>query len=97
MFFPGSRYAAAGTYQATRAGRHRRHRHPHPAAGPRPVLGWHRRGEGERLDLHRPTFLNDPTPAWMLVRGQRRVYRTRWPRTSLAIPAATPAAGRLGG
>lgn len=66
MFFPGSRYAAADTYDATdAAGRAVRLAKPRlPAA--RPLRGFHPRTEGQRLDLIAARFLNDPTAFWAL-------------------------------
>ena len=66
MFFPGSRYAQAGTYQVTTADGTvvTVTRLPLPAG--RPVLGWFRRSAGERLDLLAANFIGDPTAAWGL-------------------------------
>ncbi|MFD9452423.1 hypothetical protein ACFWBC_04925 [Streptomyces sp. NPDC059985] len=66
MFHTGSRYAGAGTYQVTRPDGSvvLATRLPVPAA--LPVTGWHRRTEGERLDLLAAHYLGDPTAAWML-------------------------------
>ena len=66
MFFPGSRYAAAGTYQATRTDGTAVTVTRIPLPAPRQVLGWHPRGEGDRLDLIAHRYLNNPTQAWML-------------------------------
>lgn len=66
MFLPNSRYAEAGTYEVTlpdgtsvtvvRA----------PAPARDAVVGWHRRDDGERLDLVAHRFLGDATAGWRL-------------------------------
>lgn len=66
MFTSDSRYAEAGTYQValpdgrvvtvTRA--------PRPA--PTRLVGWHRRGDGERLDVIAHQHLRDATRTWVL-------------------------------
>jgi hypothetical protein len=66
MFFPGSRYENAGTYKvtlpdgtvvlATRL--------PLAAAGP--LIGFHRRLQGQRLDHLAAHYLTDPTAFWRL-------------------------------
>ena len=66
MFFPGSRYEGAETYQT--AGPDGRPvsvvkcRLPAPA----PVRGFHRRAAGHRLDLIASRFVDDPTAFWVL-------------------------------
>ena len=66
MFFPGSRYAAAGTCQAVRADGTVVTVTCIPLPVPRSVLGWHQRAEGERLDLIAYHYLKDPAQAWVL-------------------------------
>jgi hypothetical protein len=66
MFFSGSRYASAGSYQAARADGTLVTVTRIPLPTPRAVLGWHRRGEGERLDLIAYRYLKDPAQAWIL-------------------------------
>jgi len=66
MFFTGSRYAAAGTCQATLADGTVVTVTRIPLPVPRPVLGWHLRTEGERLDLIAYQYLKDPARAWIL-------------------------------
>jgi hypothetical protein len=66
MFFPGSRYEHLGTYQITLAdGRVVTVTRLHQPTS-RPVLGWHRRQEGQRLDVLAFHFLNDATATWEL-------------------------------
>ncbi|MEV5700697.1 MULTISPECIES: hypothetical protein [Streptomyces violaceoruber group] len=66
MFHSTSRYAGAGTYEVTRPDGTvvLATRLPLPTAVP--VAGWHRRSEGERLDLLAGHYLEDPTASWML-------------------------------
>jgi len=66
MFIATSRYADAGTYQVTlsegtvvtvtRA----------PRRAEVQLVGWHRRSEGERLDILAHSYLRDATRAWLL-------------------------------
>ena len=89
MFFPGSRYASAGTYQATRADGTAVTVTRIPLPAPRPVLGWHRRGEGERLDLIAYQYLNNPTQAWILCEASNCVVPDALAAHDLiAIPGA---------
>ena len=66
MFDTNSRYAAAGTYQATLEDGSVVvvTRIPRPPS--RTPIGWYRRGEGERLDLIAYQFVKDATKAWAL-------------------------------
>jgi hypothetical protein len=66
LFFPGSRYAQAGTYQVTApdGSMITVTRLPLPVGGP--VLGFYRRSLGERLDLLAANYAGDPTAAWVL-------------------------------
>ena len=68
MFFPGSRYANAGTYQVTAPDGTTvtATRLPLPASSG--LLGWYKRAAAERLDLLALNFLGDPTgpEAWAL-------------------------------
>jgi len=66
MFFPGSRYEKAGTYTVTMADGStvKATRLPLPVA--RPLLGFHRRHEGQRLDLIASHYLADATTFWKL-------------------------------
>lgn len=66
MFFPGSRYIKLTTYQV---------RKPDgivitvtrlPMPGNPPLLGFHPRQTGQRLDLIASHFLNDATTFWQL-------------------------------
>ena len=66
MFFPGSRYQNAGTYTITKPDGTvvSVTRLPLPLA--RPLLGYHRRQEGQRLDLIAARYLSDATAFWQL-------------------------------
>jgi hypothetical protein len=66
VFSPGSRYANAGTYQVTTADGTVVTATRLPLPDPLPVLGWHRRTSGERLDLLAATYVGDATAAWTL-------------------------------
>ena len=89
MFFTGSRYADAGTYQATRADGTVATVTRIPLPTGRPVLGWHRRGEGERLDLIAYQYLKDPAQAWILCEANNAVVPDALAgRDLIAIPDA---------
>ncbi|HEV2956319.1 MAG TPA: hypothetical protein VGX95_09380 [Xanthobacteraceae bacterium] len=66
MFFPGSRYEHTGTYTVTRADGTMVAvaRLPLPLAAP--LLGYHRRLLGQRLDLIAFHHLADATTFWRL-------------------------------
>jgi hypothetical protein len=66
MFFAGSRYANAGTYTFTRADGSvvTLTRLPQPLANP--IIGYHRRQLGQRLDLIAYHYLSDATAFWRL-------------------------------
>jgi hypothetical protein len=66
MPFPGSRYANLGTYVVTTASgiAVSATRLPVPQGGP--IRGFHRRVEGQRLDLIANHYLADPTAFWRL-------------------------------
>jgi hypothetical protein len=66
MFFPGSRYEKTGTYQVTQPDGTvlKVAKPPLPLQGP--LLGFHRRLEGQRLDLIASHYLRDATAFWQL-------------------------------
>jgi hypothetical protein len=66
MFFPGSRYEKAGTYtvQEPAGAVVTVTRLPLPRAAP--LRGYHRRLEGQRLDLIAARYLADATTFWRL-------------------------------
>lgn len=66
MFFPGSRYLNAGTYTVTTSSGAvvAVTRLPQPRSAP--LLGYHRRLQGQRLDLIANRYVGDPTGFWQL-------------------------------
>jgi len=66
MFETNSRYAAAGIYQVTLADGSVAVVTRIPRPPTRKAIGWHRRDEGERLDVIAYEFLKDATRAWAL-------------------------------
>ncbi len=66
MFAPGSRYANTGTYVVTLPDGTRVTVAKSPLPVRAPITGWHRRAEGERLDLLAHQYLGDATAAWRL-------------------------------
>lgn len=73
MFFPGSRYEKVGTYII-----HRPDGTPIavtklPLPTTKPLLGYHRRLEGQRLDLIASRYLNDATAFWCLCNANNSV------------------------
>lgn len=66
MFFPGSRYEKTGITTVTRADGTQVTITKLPLPLQNPVRGFHRRLEGQRLDLIANHYLNDPTTFWLL-------------------------------
>lgn len=66
MFFPGSRYEKAGTTTVTSADGTQVTSTKLPLPLQNPVRGFHRRLEGQRLDLIANHYLNDSTTFWRL-------------------------------
>ena len=66
MFFPGSRYEKVGTYTVTKPDGKLVTVTKLPLPLQRPLLGFHRRLEGQRLDLIAAHYLNDATTFWKL-------------------------------
>jgi hypothetical protein len=66
MFFPGSRYANAGTYTVTLPGGRMVAATRIPLPSPGTLIGYHRRLEGQRLDLIAYHYLADATAFWRL-------------------------------
>lgn len=66
MFFPGSRYQTAGTYSVTLPNGKTVRVTKLPLPRQTPLLGYHRRLDGQRLDLIANRYLKDPTAFWQL-------------------------------
>lgn len=66
MNFPGSRYANTGKYSATLPDGRIVRALKLPLPAPRPLLGYHQRLEGHRLDLIANRYLKKPTAFWQL-------------------------------
>lgn len=66
MFGPGSRYLQTGTYEVRLPDGTRVIVARSPLPQTTTVLGWHRCGQGERLDLLANQYLGDATMAWRL-------------------------------
>ncbi len=66
MIAPNSRYATAGTYQVTLADGTVVTVTRVPAQRTPRIRGWHRRAEGERLDVIAYTYVKDATGGWLL-------------------------------
>jgi hypothetical protein len=66
MFFPGSRYQNLITYPLTRANGTVVAVTRLPLPAQTPLLGYHQRRQGQRLDLIAAHYLVDPTTFWKL-------------------------------
>ncbi len=87
MFTPNSRYWKLPTYAVSLAGGRlvQATELPVPATGP--LLGFHRRMEGERLDLIAARYLQDPTWFWKLCDAADAVVPSSLPaRDLIPIP-----------
>jgi hypothetical protein len=88
MFFPGSRYLSAGTYTLTRSDGTPVTVTRVPLPTSRPIQGFHRRLEGQRLDLIAARYLADPTAFWQLCDSNNAmVPDTLAARDLVGIPA----------
>jgi len=66
VFTSDSRYAEAGTYQVTLADGTVVTVTRAPSRTATRLIGWHRRTEGERLDVIAHRYTADATRAWLL-------------------------------
>ena len=66
MIFPGSRYERTGTFVVTRPDGTVIQTLRLPQPGPALIRGYHRRPDGQRLDLIANAFLTDATVFWRL-------------------------------
>ena len=73
MFFPGSRYEKTGTYQVTTLDGTVTLVAKLPLPAPGPLLGFHRRTEGQRLDHIAARYLADATAFWQLCDANQTV------------------------
>ena len=88
MFFPGSRYQNAGTYTFTTATGTTVTATKLPLPQARPLLGYYRRMQGQRLDYIANYYENDPTAFWQLCDANGSVVPDSLPGQALiAIPA----------
>ena len=93
MFFPGSRYAATGTYPVARPDGTTVPAARLPLPGPALVLGYHRRLAGQRLDLIAAHYLADATQFWRLCDANGSVVPDTLAAAELVgIPLDAPAA-----
>lgn len=73
MFFPGSRYENAGTVTVTRADGTIVTVTKLPLPVQNPLLGFHRRLDGQRLDLIASHYFNDATTFWQLCNANNSI------------------------
>jgi hypothetical protein len=66
MFFAGSRYENSATYTITKADGASISAARLPLPSSKPLIGFHRRHEGQRLDLIASHYLADATAFWQL-------------------------------
>ena len=94
MFFPGSRYALMTPYSVTRADGTTVQVVRIPLPGPAAVLGYYRRGSGQRLDLIANHFLSDATAFWKLCDANNAVVPDALANRDLVgIPLNAPVTG----
>ena len=90
MFFPGSRYLNLGTTQVTRADGTTLTTTNLPLPVQSPLLGFHRRLDGQRLDLIAEHYLADATAFWRLADANNAVVPdVLGTRNLVGIPAST--------
>jgi len=88
MFFPGSRYANLATYTLTLANGTTVAVTRIPLPSSTTLIGFHRRLQGQRLDLIASRYLADPTAFWQLCDANNAMVAgtLAW-RPLVAIPA----------
>jgi hypothetical protein len=88
MFFPGSRYQNAGTYTFTTTTGAVVTATNLPLPQRRPLLGYYKRLQGQRLDVIANAFLSNPTAFWQLCDANGSVLPDALPSHLLiGIPA----------
>ena len=91
MFFPGSRYASMPTDALTRPDGSTVRAVRIPLPGPAVVLGYLRRGPGQRLDLIAAHYLTDATAFWRLCDANNEVVPDALANRDLVgIPLGAP-------
>jgi hypothetical protein len=91
MIFPGSRYEKTGTFLVNRPDGSQIQTLRLPLRGPALVKGYHRRLEGQRLDLIANAFLTDATAFWRLCDANNSVIPDCLAAHALVgIPLAAP-------
>jgi hypothetical protein len=94
MFFPGSRYAALGTYVVVRGDGSVILATKLPKPGLPAVLGYYRRNAGDRLDQVAARFLSDPTAFWRVCNANgAMVPDALSARTLVGVPIDAPVRG----
>ena len=73
MFFSGSRYEKLGTYTTRKADGKTVRATKLPLPSVAPLIGFHRRHEGQRLDLIASHYLSDATTFWRLCDANNEV------------------------
>ena len=91
MFFPGSRYNGLTPYSVTRADGTVVQATRLPAPGQQAVLGYYRRGGGDRLDQIAGRFLADATQFWHVCDANGAVVPDSLAaRTLVGVPIDAP-------
>ncbi len=87
MFSPNSRYWKLAIYSVSVPGLGSIQVTELPVPAARPLLGFHRRAEGERLDLLAARYLQDATRFWQLCDAANAVVPSSLPaRNLIPIP-----------
>ena len=73
MFFAGSRYQNQATYQVVRRDGTLATAVVLPLPGTAPLVGFHKRRQGDRLDLIANHYLGDPTAFWRVANANNAV------------------------
>jgi len=91
MFYRGSRYEKTGSYVVTLPDGRTAIAARLPLPTPSPLIGYHPRLDGERLDLLAARYLHDPTAFWRLCDANSSVVPDALAAHALVgIPGARP-------